>query len=102
MIMKALVIYTSQTGFAKKYAGWISEALNADIYDLKDVQNKKADFFDVYEAIIYADAPDASGLAGDEYNPQAYTITKKKVTSKSVLKLKMAPCGGFAISIREY
>ena len=54
-----------------------------------------------YEAIIYADAKDASGLPGDGYNPQAYTITKKKVTSKSVLKMKMAPCGGFAISIRE-
>ena len=54
-----------------------------------------------YEAIIYADAPDASGLAGDEYNPQAYTITKKKVTSKSTLKVRMAPCGGFAVSIRQ-
>ena len=54
-----------------------------------------------YEAIIYADAPDACGLAGDGYNPQAYTITKKKVTSKSVLKMKMAPCGGFAVSIRQ-
>ena len=54
-----------------------------------------------YEATIYADAPDACGLAGDGYNPQAYTITKKKVTSKSVLKMKMAKCGGFAISIRE-
>ena len=63
-----------------------------------------------YEAIIYADAPDASGLSDNstlqisnsklKYNPQAYTITKKKVTSKSVLKMKMAPCGGFAISIR--
>ena len=54
-----------------------------------------------YEAIIYADAQDANGLAGEGYNPQAYTITKKKVTSKSVLKMRMAPCGGFAISIRE-
>lgn len=54
-----------------------------------------------YEAIIYSDAKDASGLPGDGYNPQAYTITKKTVTSKSVLKMKMAPCGGFAISIRE-
>ena len=54
-----------------------------------------------YEAIIYADAPDACGLASGDYNPQAYTITKKKVTSKSVLKMKMAPCGGFAVSIRE-
>ncbi len=54
-----------------------------------------------YEAIIYSDAKDASGLPGENYNPQAYTITKKKVTSKSTLKLKMASCGGFAVSIRE-
>jgi alpha-glucosidase len=64
-----------------------------------------------YEAIIYADAKDASGLPENseflihnselKYNPQAYTITKKMVTSKSVLKLKMAPCGGFAVSVRE-
>ena len=54
-----------------------------------------------YEATIYADAKDANGLPGESYNPQAYTITKKKVTSKSVLKLKMAPCGGFAVSLRS-
>lgn len=54
-----------------------------------------------YEAIIYSDAKDASGIPGDGYNPQAYTIAKKTVTSKSVLKMKMAPCGGFAVSIRE-
>ena len=64
-----------------------------------------------YEAIIYTDAKDACGLPDDsefrtpactlKYNPQAYTITKKTVTSKSVLKLKMAPCGGFAVSIRQ-
>ena len=54
-----------------------------------------------YDAIIYADAKDASGLPGEGYNPYGYTITKKKVTSKTTLKLKMAPCGGFAVSIRE-
>ena len=57
-----------------------------------------------YEATLYADAPDACGLPDNsslKYNPQAYTITKKKVTSKSVLKLRMAPCGGFAVSLRE-
>ena len=65
-----------------------------------------------YEATIYADAKDASGYVSDVhigwdaaraegYNPKAYTITKKKVTSKSKLKLRMAPCGGFAVSIRE-
>ena len=54
-----------------------------------------------YEATIYADAKDASGLPGDSYNAQAYTITKKEVTSKKALNLRMAPCGGFAVSLRE-
>ena len=65
-----------------------------------------------YEATIYADAEDASGWVSDVhigwdaaqkegYNPKAYTITKKTVTKKSKLKLRMAPCGGFAVSIRE-
>ena len=52
--MKTLVIYTSQTGFTKKYAGWISEELNADLYDLKDARKKADSFFEPYEAIIYA------------------------------------------------
>jgi alpha-glucosidase len=50
-----------------------------------------------YEAIIYADAKDADWLK----NPQAYTITRKTVTSKSKLTLKAAVGGGYAISIRE-
>jgi len=53
-----------------------------------------------YDAVIYTDAKDASGMPGDAYNPQAYTITTKRVTAKTKLKLRMAPCGGFAISIR--
>jgi hypothetical protein len=54
-----------------------------------------------YEATIYADAKDASGIPDEHYNAQAYTITKKTVTSKSTLKLRMAPCGGFAVSLRS-
>ena len=49
-----------------------------------------------YEAVIYADAPDAHYA----YNPHAYKIEKKKVTSKSRLKMKAAPGGGYAISIK--
>lgn len=50
-----------------------------------------------YEATIYADAKDSHYLK----NPQAYKISKKKIDSKSVLKLKAAPGGGFAISIKK-
>ena len=59
----------------------------------------KLDFLDKgkkYEATIYADAKDADY----KKNPQAYTISKCKVTNKSILKLKAAPGGGYAISIK--
>ena len=58
----------------------------------------KLDFLDpgrTYIATVYADAPDAHY----EHNPQAYTITKGIVTSKTKLNLKAAPGGGYAISI---
>ena len=50
-----------------------------------------------YEATIYADAKDADYKT----NPQAYTITKQKVTDKSKLKMTSAAGGGYAISIVE-
>lgn len=50
-----------------------------------------------YEATIYADA---KGTAWNN-KPQAYTITKKKVTNKSKLKLIAGVGGGYAVSIKE-
>ena len=61
--------------------------------------NLKLDFLTpgkIYEATIYADAKNAHW----EKNPQAYTITKKQVSSKTRLNLKAASGGGFAISIQ--
>lgn len=50
-----------------------------------------------YEATIYADSADAHYKT----NPQAYKITKQKVTYKSKLQLSTAPGGGYGISIVE-
>ncbi|MDR1369825.1 MAG: glycoside hydrolase family 97 protein [Dysgonamonadaceae bacterium] len=50
-----------------------------------------------YAATIYKDAKDAHY----ETNPQAYTIEQKKVDHKTKLKLKAAPGGGYAVSIRQ-
>ena len=52
--MKTLVVYTSQTGFTKKYATWLAEKMNASIFDLKDVQKNDDGFFAQYDAIVYA------------------------------------------------
>ncbi len=75
------------------YIGGITDETARDVAVKLDFLRPKTN----YEAVIYADAPDADY----ETNPQAYTITKKKVTSKSVLKLHMARGGGMAVSIRE-
>ena len=50
-----------------------------------------------YEATIYADASDADYKT----NPQAYKISKQKVTNKTKLQLRTAAGGGYAISIVE-
>ena len=50
-----------------------------------------------YIATVYADAKDADW----KENPQAYTIKKGILTSKSKLNLRAANGGGYAISIKE-
>lgn len=64
------------------------------------VSNIKLDFLDkdkIYIATVYADASDADYKS----NPQAYTIKKFKITSKSKLSQKSVTGGGYAISIIE-
>ena len=59
----------------------------------------KLDFLDKgkkYDCTIYADAKDAHY----ETNPKAYTITQRTVKQGDVLKLKEAPGGGFAVSLK--
>lgn len=48
--MKTAVIYNSQTGFTKKYAEWISEAADADCFELGVCKKQN---FDGYEAIVF-------------------------------------------------
>jgi hypothetical protein len=50
-----------------------------------------------YVATIYSDAKDAHY----EKNPQAYTINKINVTSKSRITQYCAPGGGYAVSVAE-
>ena len=103
----SLTSLTSQTPRDVWYIGGITDENPREF-------SVKLDFLTpgkTYDAIIYCDGKDASGLPDNsqfsilnsqfKYNPYSYTITTKKVTSKTTLKLKMAPCGGFAVSIRE-
>lgn len=58
----------------------------------------RLDFLDKgkkYVCTVYADAKDADY----EKNPKAYTITRRMVKQGDRLRLKMAPGGGFAVSL---
>ena len=44
--MKSLVIYSSQTGFTKKYAEWISEASGAECVEFKKARKLKLADYD--------------------------------------------------------
>lgn len=50
-----------------------------------------------YEATIYADGKKADAVT----NPHDYKISKRKVTAKDVIKLRMAHGGGFAIKFAK-
>lgn len=58
-----------------------------------------------YEATIYADAPAADGVNVSQETGSApcarYNITRQVVDASTVLTIRMAPSGGFAISLKE-
>jgi uncharacterized protein YutD len=78
--MKALVIYTSQTGFTKKYAEWIADKMGGDLLDLKEAQKKPGDYFDDYDYIFGDYAYEKLRLKGyyDSTNKKAKKINDIK------------------------
>lgn len=59
--MKAIVIYRSKTGFIKKYAEWISKALDAEIANAQDVN---LSILKKYDVIVYGGGVYAVGING--------------------------------------
>lgn len=58
--MKTAVIFSSETGFTKKYAQWIADELNCDIFEFGSDTAQK---FNDYERIIYGGSIAASHIA---------------------------------------
>lgn len=53
--MKTLIVYTSQTGFTKRYAEWLAKSLKDRfvVMELKEAQKQPETFFDDFRAIAY-------------------------------------------------
>ena len=58
--MKTIVIYTSQTGFTKRYAQWIADAAGAECLELSEAKKKD---LTSYDAIIYGGWACAGGIS---------------------------------------
>ena len=77
----------------KNSENWYAGGVNADVARPVDLD---LDFLEPgvkYEAVIYADGKKADAID----NPHDYKITRRKVTAKDIIKLRMARGGGFAI-----
>jgi menaquinone-dependent protoporphyrinogen IX oxidase len=44
--MRAVILYKSKYGTTKQYAEWIANALNADLFDIKDISISKINEYD--------------------------------------------------------
>ncbi|GGF00103.1 glycoside hydrolase family 97 protein [Flavobacterium limi] len=82
---------------AKGTNNWFVGNVNGETSRISNIDFSFLEKGKKYTATIYADAKDAHYKT----NPQAYTIKKIAVTSKSKLSQLSAPGGGYAISIIE-
>ena len=115
--MKSIVIYSSQTGFTKKYAEWISEAAACECVEFKKA--KKLNLSE-YDTIVYGGWFMAGGIknlpwfkkqipslatagkklivfccgANPAENPEALESLKKNFTQDELSKIKTFYCPG--------
>ncbi|OQB22766.1 MAG: Flavodoxin domain protein [Firmicutes bacterium ADurb.Bin182] len=82
--MKTAVIYKSRTGFTKKYALWISEALSAELFEASYVSAK---MLEAYDTVIFGGNLHAVGIDG------------VKLITRNLLKLKGKRVIVFAVGL---
>lgn len=65
--MNTLIIYASQTGFTRKYAGWIAEQTGGKLLAYEDAKQKTDAFFEDFDAIIYGGWTMAGKITGSDW-----------------------------------
>lgn len=82
---------------AKDSGQWFVGGVTDELSRSFEVPMSFLDAGENYEVTLYADSEDADYKT----NPQSYVISKVSVTSESVVPVRMAPGGGFAMAIRK-
>ena len=89
--MKTLITYTSQTGFTKQYATWLSEELQADCVSFKEA--KKINFND-YNKIVYGGWFCAENITGlNKFIKKIGKLSSIKSKQIAIFGVGSAPVG---------
>ncbi|MGE5627606.1 MAG: flavodoxin domain-containing protein [Solirubrobacterales bacterium] len=75
MMVETAVIYKSKYGSTKKYAQWIAESLNAELFEESEVSAEK---LLEYNTIIYGGGLYASGISGISVITKNFDLIKDK------------------------
>lgn len=51
--MKSIIVFSSQTGFTKRYAQWLQEKIGGELITIKEAEKKNDSFFEQYDCIVY-------------------------------------------------
>lgn len=73
--MESVVIYKSKSGYTKKYAQWLAEALQADMFE---VENFKPEQLAAYDTIIYGGGLYATSINGIKFIKENLNSLKGK------------------------
>ena len=75
--IETIVIYKSKTGFTKRYAEFIAEDLDAEIYELQEI---KIEDINKYDTIVYGGGLYAGSINGIDFiNKNIDNFKKHKI-----------------------
>ena len=81
--MRTIIVYSSQTGFTKKYAQWLAEELDAegletDVITLAEAKKREDEFFDIAGTIVYGGWAMGGKIVNSEWFTRRIPVWKGK------------------------
>ena len=76
--MKTIIVYSSQTGFTKRYAQWLAETLDAEIMPIETAKKKSIDYFEDADEIVYGGWAMGGKIVNSEWFTQKIPAWKGK------------------------
>ena len=76
--MKSIIIYSSQTGFTKRYAEWLAQELEADVITIAEAKKQGNEYFNEADEIVYGGWAMGGKIVDSEWFTQRIPAWKGK------------------------